>query len=59
MSKGMALAFFLLPSLGDLGVFPALAIITVGYGMTGRIITKLMTHHTVKNRCSIVSGQEC
>ena len=44
----MALAFFLLPSLGDLGVFPALAIITVGYGMTGRR-TKLMTHHNVKD----------
>ena len=32
----MALAFLLLPSLGDYGVAPALAIITVGYGLTGR-----------------------
>ena len=32
----MALAFFLLPSLGDYGVVPSLAIITAGYGLTGR-----------------------
>ena len=32
----MALAFILLPSLGDYGVVPSLAIITAGYGLTGR-----------------------
>ena len=34
-SKGMAVAFLLLPSLGDCGLVPSLAIITAGYGLTG------------------------